>query len=140
MAKKVGGKISIDKFSSAIDEILEEFGSITGDVLEEAKKETAEETAEKIRADAPVAKVNGGKYKQSIVAEKSFTRKDKGSWIIHADAPEYRLTHLLEKGHRIANTKKEGKKTSTQAFPHWKPAEEKVGDLLVEKVKEKLRK
>jgi len=75
----------------------------------------------------------GGKYAESwtMTTEKAVGQPHRR--IVHAKAPHYRLTHLLEYGHaKVGGGRVEGK-------PHIRPAEEMVIQEFVAEVEEVLK-
>lgn len=124
-------RINVDKFVSAVLEELDEYAVLTQDALAEAIEETAEETA---KAVSDKAAVRTGKYKESITYGKVGKH---GSTAVYAEAPEYRLTHLLEKGHASRNG---GRVQPSPQGGHWQAPSEAVPDKLVSKLKGKMLK
>ena len=72
--------------------------------------------------------VRYGKYKKGWKL-----KKEKNKRIIH-NATDWRRTHLLEKGHALANGGR------SKAYPHIKKAEEFVKEQVVKRVEERLAK
>lgn len=102
--------------------------------MESAKDELTKEAVKELKQQSPKSPgPSGGEYAAS------WTRSiKKGRYIVHVEAPEYRLTHLLEKGHAIAN--------GTGRFPgrvpereHIGPVEEKVVREYIERVERAAR-
>lgn len=124
---KVKRKVTIDNFAEAIMEELAEYGDyVDQTVVKNAVHKTAEETAEIVAAAAPVRKSGGGAYKGSITAGVPKRSGRKYTETVYADAPHYRLTHLLERSHATRNGGRSG------AFPHW---ENGASDLVARFIK-----
>lgn len=126
-------KIKADKLVKAMIDALETYSD---EVIEATKKsvdEVASETVPIIKNHAPVGKGRRkGKYKRSIKQRtlyESLTEKRK---VIYASGGEYRLTHLLEKGHAKVNGGR------TRAFPHWKYGDEYIKNELPKRIEKKL--
>ena len=103
-------------------------------VMQTAIKETAVETAKRLRADSP----KGPKgYAESWKASKQRG----GDYVVH-NAEHYRLTHLLENSHIIRNKKGEYGRTSPGhgQVIHIKPKEEWASEELPHRVMEGLDK
>lgn len=132
MAKKTR-KVNVDKFAEAIMEALSEYGDyIDQTVVKNAVHKTAEETAEIVAAAAPVRKSGGGAYKGSITAGVPKRSGRKHTETVYADAPHYRLTHLLERPHATRNGGR------TRAFPHWSTGEDGIIPRFIKNLKELL--
>lgn len=131
MAKKTK-RVTVDKFASEIQKTLHEFGDyIDQTVVTDAVHKTAQETAEIIAKEAP--KRGGGFYSKSITSGFSNRKGHKYTETVFADAPFYRLTHLLEKPHATRNGGR------TRAFPHWETGENGIVERLITHIKEGLK-
>lgn len=131
---KAGGRIRIDKLAQVVDEILDEQTVIATNTLNKVIDETAEATAAHVASLAPV---QTGAYKESITWEHVKTTKSVHVSVIKADAPHYRLTHLLENGHAKVNG---GRVEPSPRSGHWKPGERfAIADVVV-KLKKELEK
>ena len=112
-------KIKTDEVGSAVGGILSQY---TADVQHDIIKltdETADKLKEQIKKGSPVdwRKVKRrGKYKRSWRVK--TTRDDLYAYerTVHAGGKEYRLTHLLEFGHKTSRGNR------TKAEPHIAPA------------------
>ena len=95
--------------ASQISNALAEYSEEVNQKLEDAKSLVADETVAYLKADSPVGR--RGKY-----AKGWRKKKDGTSYVVH-NATDYRLTHLLEKGHAKRNGGR------TKAEPHISDAE-----------------
>lgn len=129
-------KFKSNEVGSAVGDLLYQF---TADVQYEVIKltdETADKLLKLIKNQAPVdwRKVKRrGKYKRSW---KIKTTKDTFSVYertVYADDGEYRLTHLLEFGHKTHSG------SMTKAQIHIKPAADRMKDEYVKEIKEIVR-
>lgn len=121
---KTNRKVTIDNFAEAIMDELSEYGDyIDQTVVKNAVHKTAEETAEIVAAAAPV---RTGAYKGSITYGEPKRSGRKYTETVYADAPHYRLTHLLERSHATRNGGR------SAAFPHWKNG---ASDLIARFIK-----
>lgn len=124
-------RVSTDEFADAIMDILDEYGGYVGDtVVQRAVHKTAEETAEAIAAAAPR---RTGRYSESITSGKPNQRGKKYTETVYADAPYYRLTHLLERPHATRS----GGRTTPK--PHWVSGMNSVAGRFVKNLKEALK-
>nr|DAT52431.1 MAG TPA: putative tail component [Caudoviricetes sp.] len=94
-----------------IAQALADFSSEIEEDLEQIKEDTADEAVQELKATSPRGR--RGKYAKGW-------RKTKQGTAIVINNREYRLTHLLEKGHAKRNGGR------TQAQPHIKIVEERV--------------
>ena len=90
-------------------------------------EDVGEETKKELGQLSPTGNRKKKKYKKSWKVK----RNKKDHVIVHNT--EYRLTHLLEKGH----AKRGGGRT--RAFPHIKPAEQKAIRNLIEGIERAVR-
>lgn len=131
MPKKSVGKINVSKLTETINTELKDCAYVWNGAIREGQNKAAEETAAFLRRTSPNAP-NGG-YAQSWTWDFE-NRRDKYATIVHAAAPDYRLTHLLEFGHRlIAWGHDTGRRV--RAIPHIARAEEYAEDIVVDCIK-----
>lgn len=124
------GRVKVDSFSDAVQELFNEYGVICDTIVEQA----TEATLESIKQDVQTgANVRTGKYKESIAVD--YTGK-KGSYYkngaVWGGEHGYRVAHLLENGH----AKVGGGRVSGN--PHWAPAEATGAEKYVEALKQRL--
>ena len=107
----------IDNLASEIAKTLAAYGDNVFDEMLEVVEEVSKDTTEQLKTSGDY-KDHRGKYRKGFSVKKEvkyrvakYTVKNK----------EYRLTHLLEKGHAV-----NGGSGRTRAFPHWAEAEEKA--------------
>lgn len=104
------------------DEVKEEVDQIIDDVAKEARTD--------VRNSSPV---RTGAYRKSWAV--SFTKKGSNAgFTVYAKAPHYRLTHLLEDGHK---TKNGGK---TKAHPHIRQVQEWADKEALRRIEEAIKK
>lgn len=129
MAKKRGRKGSI---SFQFGEIADEVMNTATETIEKALDEVLPATAEDLRNNSPQ---ESGDYARSW----TFKKEGHLSGIVYNEE-HYRLTHLLEKGHVVAN--QFGKLGSTRKGKrvHIKPARDRADKLYFKTVKKELDK
>ena len=115
-------KIDIDSLSREIMRGLQEYSELADDEMKKAVRKTANSVKKEISVNAPK---DTGKYAKSWRASLTEERSHAIHMTVHANPPEYRLAHLLEKGHG----KRSGGRVSGK--PHIEPAE-KNGEILLE--------
>lgn len=113
----------IDDLANEIKKTLEDYSKVGEKTLKEAAEIGAKEAMSELKAGN--YEDRRGKYRKSFKVEKSNNGKK-----VAVKSKEYRLTHLLEKGHMTRNGT-----SRTKAFPHWKKAEEKAIKEYEERIK-----
>ena len=109
--------ISIDQLAGEIAEVLSEYSQEVVEKVNISSEKVGKETVKMLKATSPK---KTGKYAKSWAMKTEPEVGQPHKRIIHAKAPHYRLTHLLEHGHaKIGGGRVEGK-------PHIRPAEEEV--------------
>jgi hypothetical protein len=106
-----------DDISKEIDKILSDYSDKAVRVLEQAEKSAAQFTVRQLKATSPR---KSGKYASGWTSKKEGSGKS-GGYTVYNRKPG--LTHLLEKGHVVANQHgRTGRRTSGQK--HIQPAEQ----------------
>lgn len=118
---------NINNMAREIQRLLDGY---TSDITERTMvvvERVAEETKEELGRTSPSGNRKQKKYKKSWKVKKD----KRGHAIVHNT--EYRLTHLLEKGHVTHNGGR------TRSFPHIAPAEEKAIQNLRDGIEQVVR-
>ena len=123
-------KVTVDGIGDAMKQAFKKFGTVTTDDVSVAAKYAAKEALQTLRDTTPY-KSRTGKYKRSFTAETAYRDTYSYGMRIGARGPYYRLTHLLEKGHRLR-----GGSGKTRSYPHIAPAQEAADKAFEEKIKE----
>lgn len=117
---------SIDKLANEIAKELQRYTSNVKEEVEVAKIVVAKEAVKELRKKRKFKNVSKNYYKGWR------TKKVGNSQVIH-NATNYRLTHLLEKGH----VNRDGSRTG--AFPHIAPVEEQAVKEFTERVEKAIK-
>lgn len=113
---------NINNLAEEFRTILEHYTSDIGDKADQVVQKVGEETVEEL-------KLTSRKGARKKYAKSWKLKKDKkGHVVVHNT--EYRLTHLLEKGHE-----KRGGKGRTRPFGHIRPAEQRAVYKLIEEMR-----
>lgn len=130
----MGKRVKIDGVHFAITEELEEFGKLCDDAVESAVVETAKESSKELQAASRSTFGGTGAYARGWTYKKEpAVALDHRAIVYNRD--KYRLTHLLEKGHKkvLWGHRKGGR---VAGRPHIKPVEEKAQVEFVRRIKE----
>lgn len=122
--------INIDKLAS---EIAKELSTYSQEVVQKVNVSSERVGKTAVKQLKQTSPKRYGKYAKSwtMTTEKAIGQPDLR--IIHAKAPHYRLTHLLEKGHaKVGGGRVDG-------IPHIRPAEEMVIKEFIDEVEEAIK-
>ena len=115
--------------AAQMEKLLDDMSIDIRESSEKAIKEISKEAVEKLRSTSPkkVKGINAGRY------ARGWKVKIDGLGAVIYNATDPGFTHLLEKGHAIANGKGDtGGRTSPQ--PHIQPVEEWIENELPERI------
>ena len=114
------GQISIDKLLSTIDLTLADYANGVDACLVIASDKAGQSAEEELHRTSPS---KSGEYRKSWTYQEKEIRRGKSfrTEMVVYNQNYYRLTHLLEKSHRIVN--KYGEYGKTKAQPHIAPAQ-----------------
>ena len=122
------GKIDLEK---VIGEMLQEYGDEIADAVSEQVDKVAKDTRDQLESTSPRL---SGDYARNWVVDYVNTDRLSKNAVIHVEAPDYRLTHLLEFGHAL---KRGGREIGhVDAKPHIAEAEKKAIEEFEQAVKE----
>jgi len=119
--------INIDQLAAEIARELSKYSQEIVEKINISSEKVGKAAVKQLRQTSPK---RTGEYAKSwtMTTEKEFGQPHRR--IIHAKAPHYRLTHLLEHGHaKVGGGRVEGR-------PHIRPAEEMVIQEFVREVEE----
>ena len=96
-------EINIDQFAIEVMQELDAYREDVQEAVEKAVKETAKQTAAELRSISPEG--DTGEYAKhwSYKRDKNLSGRHRYDMVVYSKKPEYRITHLLEKGHAKRN-------------------------------------
>jgi hypothetical protein len=122
--------ISIDQLAAEIAKGLAEYSQDVVEKVNVSSEKVGKAAVKKLKQTSPK---KTGEYAKSWTMKTEPEVGQPDLRIIHAKAPHYRLTHLLEHGHaKVGGGRVEGK-------PHIRPAEEMVIQEFVAEVEEAIK-
>ena len=127
--------------SKDLAKIMVEYTDSVKQEVEKIVEDVGQEATAMLKGKAPRKKgKGGGKYRRSITVELSQKNGNAG-FTVYAKAPHYRLTHLLENGHRTRlKTGQYGTKAQTTPQPHFAPVQEWADKEALRRIEEAIRK
>jgi len=123
-------RVTVDELATAVNKELVAYSGEVLNALDASTFEVAEDTRDEIKETAR-ERFKGRKYWRSWTVTKQ-NRKGGVTRIVHAKAPYYRLTHLLENGHAKVNG------GYVAGRPHIAPAADKAEEKLVKDLTERI--
>lgn len=124
--------INVDRLATEIMQNLDIYLANTIEEVEHAVKLVAKETAAELQETSPVGYT--GDYAESWSHMRDRSKgKDYMCMVVYSKKPDYRKTHLLEKGHRAVDG------SFVDARPHIAQAEGKAAEWLVGQLTRNLR-
>ena len=123
----MANSISPDQLQAEIGSILQTFNHSVNTLIDEAAKEVGRDGAMILRSYSPS---RSGRYAKTW----TFRQTKRGTVYIY-NSKNYRLTHLLEKGHKtVLKSGKYGKQSMTKAIRHISFVEEIVQEEFPKKI------
>ena len=126
--------VNVGKLNKEIKKFLEEYSDEMAEVVKNTVSEVAKETNVVIKKHVRFKNVTG-KYVKSFRVKKSYENKFNKRMTWYVASPEYRLSHLLEYGH-----KKRNNKGRTKPFMHITYGRNYVRENLEKRIKEDIEK
>lgn len=128
MGKAKGKTIPVDQLSPYLRALMSDYEKDVYSFTVEATDKVSKDAMRKLRMNSTGAfKNRRGNYRRGWRAQLKKTSAGNVSATVY-NKTDYRLTHLLENGHKVKNqfggTKNSGKKKDTDAFPHIAGVEE----------------
>lgn len=126
-------KIKIDDLADEITKTLRDFDGATDEIVEDALKDASKWAVNELRNAHPQGANSWWAYNKSWTDKKVLKKKSRKKSIIVHNLNNYRLTHLLEKGHALVNG---GRKVGeTRSFVHIAPVEKRAKEILIDNIK-----
>ena len=126
-------KTTVDDLSKAIQKTLAEYEGVTIDSMKAAVDKVSKEAVRELKSSSP--KRNGAYARSWTSKKKKLANKYAYEKTVY-NKDHYRITHLLEKGHRVVGAK--NGRTWVDARPHIEKVEKKAVETLVNEMKETL--
>ena len=125
-------KIKVDQLTKEIEKALTEFVGVTEEACDKGVRETAKDAVQALRNAHPAGSGQYGSWDEynrgwKVMQTKTDKRYHRKA-TIHNET-DYQLTHLLEKGHALANGGR------ARAFPHIAPVAEQCETELLQNIK-----
>lgn len=114
-----------------MEKILEQYSKEVKDVTDKSIEKVSKESVKKLKNTSPK---RTGKYARSWTKKKVKGRNGIDEVTVHNK--QYQLTHLLENGHIVRNSK--GTYGRTNGIKHIKPVEEWAQDALPQEIERRL--
>lgn len=114
-----------------MEKILEQYSKEVKDVTDKSIEKVSKESVQKLKNTSPK---RTGKYARSWTKKKVKGRNGIDEVTVHNK--QYQLTHLLENGHIVRNSK--GTYGRTNGIKHIKPVEEWAQDELPQEIERRL--
>ena len=121
-------KINIDQLAIEVMQELDAYREDVQEAVEKAVKETAKQTTAELRSISPEG--DTGEYAKhwSYKRDKNLSGRHRYDMVVYSKKPEYRITHLLEKGHAKRNGGR------VDGITHVKIAEKHAKEILQERI------
>lgn len=124
----INGVIQLGELNDELRKIIGDYNTETRAIIEDAAEKSAKFAVQELKKTSP--KGDRGDYRKGWRLKRDYSGRRGVIFIVH-NATDYRLTHLLEKGHATADG------TGTVAAKvHIKPVEEKAVKMFLELVEE----
>ena len=129
--------ISASEIAKAIDSTLKMYNSEVTNAIKEQTKQSMSDLVKQTKSDAPRSKNGKKQYFKSIKSKKTAESEFDVTYTWYVDKPNYRLSHLLEKGHKTRRIR--NGKSYTKAYHFIANATNNVESEFIKKVEEILK-
>ena len=130
-------RINVNELAEAIGTTLKTYSSDVTDAIKVQTKNSMSDLVKQTKANAPRSKNGKKQYYKSITSKKTDESEFDVEYTWYVKAPNYRLSHLLEKGHKTRRIR--NGKEYTRAFHFISNATNDVEKDFVKKVEEILK-
>ena len=127
--------VSVDQLAAEIANELAEYSQDRVEKVNVSSEAVGKAAVKRLKQTSPK---RYGKYAKSWTMKTEPEVGQPHKRIVHVKAPHYRLAHLLEYGHAVANAGP-GKKDRVDGIPHIRPAEEEVIREFAREVEEAIK-
>ena len=127
-------KITADDLAKTVTKILDEYQDATTENMKQAVDAVSKKVVRRLHTESP--KRTGAYAKSWAVKKDRSVKQWSYTKIVYAESPHYRLTHLLEKGHKVVGAK--NGRTWVDARPHIKNVEQEAIEELLDEIKKKV--
>lgn len=131
-------RIKPNEIQQAVERILQTYSDNVISQTKEIVDEVTKDALKQVKSHAPTGRGSKsrkrGTYKRHIASRTSYESLTEKRNTIYVKDPEFRLAHLLEKGHRLH----QGGHTS--AHPHFEYGENVIDKELKKKITEAIEK
>lgn len=128
----IKGAIQLGELNDELRKIIGKYNTETRAIIEDAAEKSAKFAVQELKKTSPKGK--RGDYRKGWRLKRDYSGRRGVIFIVH-NATDYRLTHLLEKGHATKNGT--GRVFGdVGAKVHIKPVEEKAVNMFLELVEE----
>lgn len=125
-------------FEEELLTLMHQYSMDVSNDIEKIVRDIAHQAVVELQRTAPVGRTKD--YSKSFGVHVKSER-GKVHFTAYAKAPHYRLTHLLESGHRTRlKSGKYGNKASTSSQQHFAPVQEWADKEVLRRIEEALRK
>lgn len=125
--------MKVDELSKAVMDTLAEYRDVTVDKMKQAIDKVSKEAVKELKSDSPK---RTGAYAQSWTSKSVKMPTEWGYEKTVFNKKHYRITHLLEKGHKVRPSPKyPNKKSFVDAVPRIEKVEKKAIEDLVKEIK-----
>ena len=134
-------KVSPDQFEQAFWESLQGYRLDVLEAVKKAMKSAARQTAKYLKTQGHSYRDRTGNYTKGWTYSRTATsnRLQADEYRVHQKSAGYRLTHLLENGHRIRGRDKRIH-GSSRSYVHILPASELTEELIASEIYKEVRK
>ena len=127
--------VSVDQLAAEIAKGLAEYSQDVVERVNASSERIGKAAVKQLKQTSPK---RYGNYAKSWTMKTEPEVGQPHKRIVHVKAPHYRLAHLLEYGHAVANAGP-GKKDRVDGIPHIRPAEEEVIREFTREVEEAIK-